>query len=396
MNWYSVYHKLKRYLCDIAINSRIFLFLSVFSFTLFIFLSISIILQSKVSRAPIASMHSLTSNASPSILYNLFSMEVPNLNRDEKKEVLSPKRIYKSLVQRAPISNQDVSEKPNNAPDVQSDNSKLLVGENTSDIDYPSDINDVPVDALKTKPSTPLETEKSNDQLKEQTEPPSKEAMTSKSKAVLIYHTHNRESWLPELKGVKNPDFALDQNKNITLVGERIKQKLEKRGVATLHSDKDYPSSVKDFKYPSSYKYSKKTVQEAFSSHPNINYLFDIHRDSQKRSKTTKRINGKDYAQIYFVIGEKNPNWEKNLEFTKKIHDQLNAKYPGISKGIYQKNSNGNGEYNQSMNPNSTLIEIGGVENTLAESYRTADLLAEVVSNIYFDAVEGNAIVAKK
>ncbi|MDF2652804.1 MAG: stage sporulation protein, partial [Paenibacillus sp.] len=183
---------------------------------------------------------------------------------------------------------------------------------------------------------------------------------------------------------------------NITLVGERIKQKLEKRGVATLHSDKDYPSSVKDFKYPSSYKYSKKTVQEAFSSHPNINYLFDIHRDSQKRSKTTKRINGKDYAQIYFVIGEKNPNWEKNLEFTKKIHDQLNAKYPGISKGIYQKNSNGNGEYNQSMNPNSTLIEIGGVENTLAESYRTADLLAEVVSNIYFDGVEGNAIVAKK
>ncbi|MDQ0920758.1 stage II sporulation protein P [Paenibacillus sp. V4I5] len=395
MNWYSLYHKIKRFLCDIAINSRIFLFLSVFSFTLFIFLSISILLQSKVSRAPIASMHSLTSNASPAILYNLFSMEVPNLNRDEKKEVLSPTRIYNSLIQRAPKSNQDAPEKSNNAQDVHNDNSKLLVGENTSDIDYPSDINDVPADALKTKPSSPPET-KSNDQQKEQTEPPSKEAMTSKSKAVLIYHTHNRESWLPELKGVKNPDFALDQNKNITLVGERIKQKLEKRGVATLHSDKDYPSSVKDFKYPSSYKYSKKTVQEAFSSHPNINYLFDIHRDSQKRSKTTKRINGKDYAQIYFVIGEKNPNWEKNLEFTKKIHDQLNAKYPGISKGIYQKNSNGNGEYNQSMNPNSTLIEIGGVENTLAESYRTADLLAEVVSNIYFDAVEGNTIVAKK
>lgn len=360
MNWYSVYHKIKKFLCDIAINSRIFLFLSVFSFTFFIFLSISILLQSKVSRAPIASMHSLTSNASPSIFYNLFSMEVPNY------------------------------------PDVHNDNSKLLVGENTSDIDYPSDTNDVPVDALKTKPSIPLEAEKSNDQQMEQTEPPSKEAMISKSKAVLIYHTHNRESWLPELKGVTNPDFALDQNKNITLVGERIKQKLEKRGVATLHSDKDYPASVKDFKYPSSYKYSKKTVQEAFSSHPNINYLFDIHRDSQKRSKTTKRINGKDYAQIYFVIGEKNPNWEKNLKFTKKIHDQLNAKYPGISKGIYQKNANGNGEYNQSMNPNSTLIEIGGVENTLAESYRTADLLAEVVSNIYYDAGEGNVIVAKK
>ncbi|MBD0383152.1 stage II sporulation protein P [Paenibacillus sedimenti] len=360
MKWYILHHKIKRFLRDLTINSRIFLFLSVFSFTLFIFLGISILLQSKVSRTPIASMHSLISNTSHSFFYYLFSMEVPN-----------------------------------NASDVQNDTAKLLVGENTFDNDYPLDNNDAPADALKTKPSSPPETEKSNDQLTEQTEPPSKEVMASKGKAVLIYHTHNRESWLPELKGVKNPDFALDPNKNITLVGERIQQKLEKRGVATLHSDKDYPSSVKDFKYPSSYKYSKKTVQEAFSSHPNINYLFDIHRDSQKRSKTTKRINGKDYAQIYFVIGEKNPKWERNFEFTKKIHDQLNEKYPGISKGIYQKNSNGNGEYNQSMNPNSTLVEIGGVENTIAESYRTADILAEVISNIYFDALGVNAVVKK-
>lgn len=46
----------------------------------------------------------------------------------------------------------------------------------------------------------------------------------------------------------------------------------------------------------------------------------------------------------------------------------------------------GNAEYNQSLATDSALIEIGGIENTLEESYRTVDALAEVVSEIYFEA----------
>lgn len=105
-------------------------------------------------------------------------MEVPNLKGNVKHGVLSPKCIYSSFVQIAPISNQDAPESSNIDPKVQNDTSKLLVGGNTSENDYPSDNNDAPADALKTKPSSPPETEESNDQQIEQTNPPSKEAMT--------------------------------------------------------------------------------------------------------------------------------------------------------------------------------------------------------------------------
>ncbi|MDT2261244.1 stage II sporulation protein P [Paenibacillus larvae] len=55
------------------------------------------------------------------------------------------------------------------------------------------------------------------------------------------------------------------------------------------------------------------------ATEPGLSYLIDIHRDSGPRKSTTKTINGKDYAQLYFVVGLENPNWEKNQEFAKKF-----------------------------------------------------------------------------
>jgi stage II sporulation protein P len=128
-----------------------------------------------------------------------------------------------------------------------------------------------------------------------------------------------------------------------------------------------------------------KTVKEAIASSKDLKFFFDLHRDSQKRKYTTIDIKGKSYAQVYFIIGHKNPNWEKNEAFATKIHDALDKKYPGISRGIWGKTAaSGNAEYNQSLATDSVLIEVGGVDNTLEESYRTADALAEVISEIYW------------
>jgi stage II sporulation protein P len=108
-------------------------------------------------------------------------------------------------------------------------------------------------------------------------------------------------------------------------------------------------------------------------------------------------INGKDYAQVYFIIGHGNKNWRENEAFANKIHAKLEKEYPGISRGIWGKSSaNGNGEYNQSLSPNSFLIEIGGVDNTLQESYRTADILARLIADEVFQAEKVNAKATKK
>jgi stage II sporulation protein P len=204
--------------------------------------------------------------------------------------------------------------------------------------------------------------------------------------AVFIYHSHNRESWVPELKkkGVSDPEDAFDDTVNVTLLGKRLATKLNAQGVGALAAADDYPSAVPAFKYTNSYTYSLKTVRTAIvTNRAPFDFYFDLHRDSQGRKKTTIRKGGVAYAQVYFIVGGKNPNWRKNYEFAKRIHDKLEERFPGLSKSIYAKHSGGNGEYNQSVSPRSALIEIGGPYNTLEESYRTIDLLAEVIGELY-------------
>jgi len=214
-------------------------------------------------------------------------------------------------------------------------------------------------------------------------------------KAVFIYHTHNRESFYPELKGKRDPN---DEDINITLVGRRLAERLEEHGIGAVHSDKDYATSVKNFDWNRSYQYSLSTVKQAIADYGDLEFFFDIHRDSSRRSKTTATIDGVTYAQVYFIIGQRNPNWRENEAFAHSIHEALERTHPGLSRGIWGKTAkNGNGEYNQSIAPESVLIEIGGVDNTLEEGYRTADVVADVIAELYWqkrDAVEAGATVA--
>jgi len=209
-------------------------------------------------------------------------------------------------------------------------------------------------------------------------------------KVVLIYHSHNRESWLPELgEDVKNPE---SDEINITLVGKRLAERLEEAGIGAVHAVVDYATAVENYRWELSYKYSKETVLEAMAEYDGLTYLFDIHRDSQPRGYTTVTIDGKDYAQVYFVIGKGNPDWRLNEAYAAELHRLLEERYPGISRGIWGKDTaSGNGEYNQSLSPNSVLIEIGGIENTLEECYRTADALAEAIAELYRMAEETGA-----
>jgi stage II sporulation protein P len=219
-------------------------------------------------------------------------------------------------------------------------------------------------------------------------EPAANPPASAGKNVAFIYQSHSTESYLPELKNVTKPDEAYDDKINVTLVGARLAQNLEKDGIGAVHSDQIYSAAtIKDFRYPYSYKYSLKTLQEAAVTHPDLQYYFDIHRDSQDRDKTTIQIGGKSYAQLYFIIGAKNPNWKQNEQFANEIHDALEAKYPGLSKGIHAKTANeGNGEYNQSFSPNSILIEVGGPYNSLEECYRSTDALADAVSQVILNA----------
>ena len=206
---------------------------------------------------------------------------------------------------------------------------------------------------------------------------------------VFIYHSHPYESFNPILGTDTDNPNSPEEGKNITLVGDVMAKELERKGVAALHSATNYSETVNDYHYNYSYKYSRATVKQAMAENGMLQYFIDIHRDSQRHGKTTTTIDGQSYAQVYFVIGHGNENWRENEAFAASIHDRLENSYPGISRGIWGKNSSqGNGEYNQSLSPNSVLIEIGGIDNTQEELERTAKVLAGIVADLYWESQE--------
>lgn len=245
---------------------------------------------------------------------------------------------------------------------------------------------------IESPPPPELEEELANSLVESEEPAEEKVVPGGGEKRVFIYHTHSTESYLPSLEGVKAPNRAYDNKKNITLVGKRLGQELERRGIGAQVSTKQYQSSWNRL-----YSASRKTVVQAMNQDKDLQYFIDVHRDSQRRNKTTKKINGKPYARVAFVIGTANKNWEKNEQFARDMHKKLDELYPGLSKGVFRKSrATGNGEYNQSLSPQSILVEVGGVDNTFEEAYRTAEALAEVLADLHFQAVPVDAPAGKR
>ena len=65
-----------------------------------------------------------------------------------------------------------------------------------------------------------------------------------------------------------------------------------------------------------------------------------------------------------------------------KINNEINKKYPTLSRGIYKKQGPGvNGVYNQDFSSNCILIEFGGQYNTIDEVYNTVEVLSKILAN---------------
>lgn len=364
------------------IASKTFVTLAFVTFLFILLLGMVSYAQKSFGRtSPVSSMKGLASSVSNQFFMDMLSMEVPQLQTDKKDFSFSQTNLMSFMFRLVTDLN------PNDPKSMMArelpgmERTTVLRKSATTGDDTPEDyvVNDVKAAASATEP------------IQEPAAPVQSPPKSAGKNVAFIYHTHSQESFLPELKGVKDPDKAYNTKVNITSVGQRLAQSLEKEGIGAVVSDKNYSDTVKDFKYPLSYKYSLETLREAAVTHPDLEYYFDIHRDSQARNKTTVTIDGKDYAQIYFIIGGKNPNWKKNEEFAGKIHELLEAGHKGLSKGIHAKSSEGNGEYNQSFSENSILIEIGGPYNTLEECYRTADILADAIAQIVMNAEKVDA-----
>lgn len=407
-------------------SGRAFLLLSFCSMVLFVLLGLGGILQIKLAASPSQSMKGFAASVSDTFFSSMLGLELPQMADSDKGGRMDGERIAAFLLRFLTDVNPGdpksllAAEMPGAGGDEPILFRKGSGGSDSGPEDYsppsggkdgtasdphahageegdqqPQDGADKPGPADTPDPTqgevdpTPKPTETPGDE-----NSPSGDTKTTEGrKVVFIYHSHNRESYFPELPdGIKDPNSG---KVNVTLVGKRLAEQLEKRGIGAVHSDKDYAGTVKDYDWNQSYKYSKQTVAQAIASYSDLTFFFDIHRDSNRRKESTVTIGGKDYAQVFFIIGQRNPNWKQNEKFANSIHEKLESAYPGLSRGIWGKTAaTGNGEYNQSLAPDSVLIEIGGVDNTLEECYRTADVLAKTIADLYWQSRDAEPVSA--
>jgi stage II sporulation protein P len=391
---------------SLLVTGKSFAVLSLCSMLFFVLIGIAGTVHRQSSASPISSMKGLAAAVSSAFFADMLGMELPAFEGGGSDESLSKQQIGAFLVRMlTDINPNDPKSLLAGAMPGMNGNDSILLrgGKGTDAAVGPEDHEPIEGsggdhhnggdtgDASEGPDGEPPDEVEPDEPDKNGAGPeqPDKQS-TGGRKVVFIYHTHNRESWYPELGGnTKDPNSS---TKNITLVGKRLAKKLEEYGVGALHSDTDYPTTIPDYRWELLYKYSMKTVKEAMAANSDLTFFFDIHRDANRRKHTTVTINGKDYAQVYFIIGHRNPHWRENEKFAARIHDAIEQKYPGISRGIWGKTAaSGNAEYNQSLSSNSVLIEIGGVDNTLEESYRTADALAQVIADLYWDAEKVDA-----
>jgi stage II sporulation protein P len=212
---------------------------------------------------------------------------------------------------------------------------------------------------------------------------------TNGKNVVFIYHTHSSESYLPHLKGVTDPDAAYHSKVNITMVGKKLAEELSERGIGSQVNVEDMNQKLKQkgWNYSKSYAASREVVQSALASNRELQYLFDLHRDANRRDATTVAINGQNYAKLAFVVGGENANYEGNEKVAKDLHALINKKYPGLSRGVFTKRGEGtNGKFNQDLSQKAILFEFGGVDNSFEELNRTAEAVADVFSEYYWQA----------
>ena len=193
---------------------------------------------------------------------------------------------------------------------------------------------------------------------------------------VYIYNSHQLENYNTNNTEIYNI------KPNVMMASYMIRENLNKAGINTIVEEENVSEilRINNWKGSKAYDVTRMLINDAKDKNKSLKYFIDIHRDSVTHDKTTINIDGVSYARFYFVIGLENPNYEKNMNFAKALDAMLNSSKKGISKGILQKQGKSvNGIYNQDIDSNVILIEVGGYENTIEEVNNSVDVLSEVL-----------------
>ncbi|MDR0916923.1 MAG: stage II sporulation protein P [Oscillospiraceae bacterium] len=203
---------------------------------------------------------------------------------------------------------------------------------------------------------------------------------------ILIIHTHTSEAYTPTAQfpyTESDPYRTEDPTRNIVAVGEVIAKALSAQGFNVIHDRGvyDYPS------YTGCYGRTLTVVADYMEKYPTIECVLDVHRDAVedadgKQYKTIAQIDGQTCSQISFFVGTDvqltNPAWRNNLAFALKLEYEMNRAYPTLTRPIFMSQY----RYNQHLNPQYVIVEVGSTGNTLEESLIAAGYFADSLATV--------------
>lgn len=203
---------------------------------------------------------------------------------------------------------------------------------------------------------------------------------------ILIIHTHATEAYSPlgsTIYDTTKGDRNTDKSENVIQAGNALYEVFKKKGIEVIHDTElhDYPS------FNGSYAHSLAAIEEYIKKYPSVQIVFDVHRDSIVRDDNTKikpltRINGKDSAQLMFVVGTDqnglyNPDWQIRLNTAIHFQNAINKRYPTLMRHINLRKERFNGH----AAPGSMIIETGSSGNTLDEAIYAIELAGECIAD---------------
>lgn len=196
----------------------------------------------------------------------------------------------------------------------------------------------------------------------------SEKASAAVNKKVGVYHTHNDECYF-------TPDGidSIYGKGGIHDVGKEFTKQLNSLGIQTVYRE--------DLHLPhNSGAYTRSQVTAVAILNEKVDGLFDLHRDSTKRSEYLTKVDGMQMSSIRMVVGASSKNYEENKKFAYSIKSYADAVYPGLIKDIYI----GKGNYNQQLTTRAMLFEMGceNIEKSLV--LKSTPYLAKVVDAVLY------------
>lgn len=183
-----------------------------------------------------------------------------------------------------------------------------------------------------------------------------------KKQMIYIYNTHQTEEY---------------DGYDVLSAAKELQEELKQYDIEAIVENTNIRDELtkNNYVYSQSYRVTRELLEKNLSD--DISLYIDLHRDSSNHDVSTTVVDDKSYARMMFVVGGKHDGYLTNYHVSEELNKMIKNINPLLSRGILLRKSS---SYNQDVNGNVILIELGGPNNTKEEVSNSIKALALAIN----------------